>query len=183
MFYCKFMFLDVQEKVSSYVGNSSSALLITLIYPYPLRDTGFQLSYAGALGAFAGWRIRPGSQTARFLGAIAGVFPFMCLHFNDVSVAGLVLGSIWTSLGTVLIICGWLCVVHPWLAWLFGWFPFLLARGILDFGAIISRIPFASMAFPAPTATEIFTYVLLYLVILSVFGCRGGINYLNIVWF
>ncbi len=144
----------VRRKYDPLAALSVGALLTAWAIPSPLGDAGFRMSFAGALGAWVGGRyLRSGG-----LGMAAVLVPIMTQQFRNVSVAGLVAGGLWASVVSSAAILTLAILALPCGMVTLGWLPYLVSQGVRVLASLVSRIPLASVSFPALSWGEIVSW-------------------------
>jgi len=168
-------------------GLSCAALVVAWFLPFPLTDPGFQLSFAGALGGFVASRhtreLRAtvqspaeGRSRAGLRGIASGLmrvvvvflflFPVAASSFQDVSIAGFVLGGVWAGAVTALVPASLSVLAIPGSGRLVGWLPYFLIRGIRQLSSWVAGLSWASVTVPAPGRLEMVSYYgLVFLVV------------------
>jgi competence protein ComEC len=144
----------VRRKYDPLAALSVGTLLVAWAIPCPIGDVGVNLSLAGALGAWFGrryWR-------SGILGMVAMLVPLMTRHFREVSAAGLVAGGLWASVVSSVAILVLFILALPWGMTVLGWIPYLISRGVVALVSLVSRIPLASVSFPALSWGEIVSW-------------------------
>ncbi len=133
-------------------GLSVAGLVVGWFVPFPLKDPGFQLAFAGSLGAWAGRRY-PGK-----FHTLAMLVPFMALTFSHISLAGLVLAGVWTAVLALLIPLCMALFLFP-LGWrILGWVPHFLLAFVRLLSRGVSRLSFSTWSVPCPKTAEIFAW-------------------------
>jgi competence protein ComEC len=167
-------------------GLSVAGLAVAWIVPFPLADPGFQLSFAGALGGFVGWRY--GSEMRTWAGTggplearlrppalallrVVVIFlfllPAMASSLQDVSLVGFALGGIWAGVVAALVPASVAILAVPGLGRLAGWAPYLLLKGVRQASSWAAGLPWASFTVPAPGRLEAAAYYGLLLLLMD----------------
>ncbi len=172
--------LLINRDVDIYNSLGLAALIILMINPLQLFDAGFQLSFLCVIFILyltpkivtlfkrKNWLV---NCFAVSLSAWLGIIPVVAYHFNIISpvtiLANLVvvpLSSLVIALGFVFILGG---LLSPFLADVFGATVSFALSGLIQFTAIISKLPFSYSYIPMPTYIYIIFYYLLLLVIFN----------------
>lgn len=164
-------------------GLGASALVVALAVPFPFTNTGFLLSFAGALGAWLGWvyteafghvlKFADGVDIGHLifrLGAMARraatrllrpltmclvLLPVMAFCFDEVSIVSFFLSGIWGSLAAFMLPVAAVTAFFPPLGALFGWVPHIFLRGVRAISRVAASAPMASVTLPSPGVLEI----------------------------
>ena len=183
----------LRKRYDGLAGVSAAALVMAFTMPFPLRDVGFQMSFAGSLGGlmasrlvrrarsrggfFAGdmddgWagilrRLAMGS--ARVAVSFAFLLPIASRGLPEISLAGFVLGGLWAASAAALLPASLPLFLIPAAGALLGWVPFLIIAGIARLSSWVSSLGWACVTVPAfGTLGTVAYYVLLGLGIDSV---------------
>jgi len=139
---------------------SLAGLVIGWNTPYPLLDAGLELSFVAFLGAWFGSRLTK-KRWGSLGGIVVSLLPFLAYHFQEIPVAGFLMGGFWALAVAVLLMVSPVLLFLPWTGNVIGWFPYLLVRGLRGASTLVSLLPFSSLILPKPGAGEIAAYYVL----------------------
>jgi len=170
-------------------GLGASALVVAWTLPFPLKNIGCILTFAGSMGAWLGsvyedvlkarheashpLRAAP----VRSLTACVALLPVMAAHFEEVSIVSFALSGLWGSLASVMVPAAALVSFVPLLGAAFGWIPHVLLKGARAIAALSARAPLSSVCLPAPGCLEVAACWTLLAVPLASSGILGRIRW------
>lgn len=128
---------------------SVSALTVATYVPDPFRDPGFVMSHATSLAAAFGPWLVP-----------AVLVPLILRDFGELSLPGIILGSIYAWIGGLLLILVWFGAAVPLVSAVFGWIPHLVLTGLVFAAEILCKVPWLRITAPAPNRLEVAGYYL-----------------------
>lgn len=145
----KLLALELGKEYDHISAVSVSALAVAAYVPDPLGDPGFLMSHGASLAAaFAPWLVP------------AALAPSILADFGELSLPGIVLGSIYASVGGLLLILVWLGAAVPIVSAFFGWIPHLVLAGFLSSAETLCKVPWLRLTGPAPNRWEMLGYYL-----------------------
>lgn len=128
---------------------SVSALTVATYVPDPLCDPGFLMSHGASLAAAFGPWLVP-----------AVLVPLILTDFGELSLPGIILGSIYAWTGGLLLILVWFGAAVPIVSAVFGWIPHLVLTGFLFSAQTLCKVPWLRITTPAPNHLEMAGYYL-----------------------
>ena len=169
----------LRKRYDGLAGVSAAALVLAFAMPFPLRDVGFQMSFAGALGGLIASRFlrraRAGAGSLRADGwpgvlgraaeicfrvvmSFAFLLPVASSGLPEISIAGFALGGIWAAAAAALLPASLPLFLAPAAGRLAGWIPYLFVLGIARLSSWVSSLGWASVTVPAFGALEVVAY-------------------------